>query len=163
MSTGNGTKKYKCQRHLTCSITKRSRTQCQYCRFQKCLSVGMKPHGSHAWRFLVALEQPVTFRRVRTEDGRSLSEIAVHCVRRVCIRHSFRCRDLRGLQSRGSSSRPYLSSPSIHSRVSSGGRCARTLPNGITVPRTINAPLCSLRKSPVVRAAFRSASTWACR
>ncbi|CAF4005300.1 unnamed protein product [Rotaria sordida] len=37
-------KKYKCQKNLNCSITKRSRTQCQYCRLQKCISVGMKSH-----------------------------------------------------------------------------------------------------------------------
>ncbi|UJR29912.1 hypothetical protein I4U23_017460 [Adineta vaga] len=46
ISTGDGNKKYKCQRDFSCSITKRSRTQCQYCRFQKCLTVGMKPHES---------------------------------------------------------------------------------------------------------------------
>ncbi|CAF3834547.1 unnamed protein product [Rotaria sordida] len=37
-------RKYKCQKNLNCSITKRSRTQCQYCRLQKCISVGMKSH-----------------------------------------------------------------------------------------------------------------------
>ncbi|CAF1350905.1 unnamed protein product [Rotaria sp. Silwood1] len=46
ISTGDGKKKYKCQRDFRCSITKRSRTQCQYCRFQKCVSVGMKAHES---------------------------------------------------------------------------------------------------------------------
>ncbi|CAF1274475.1 unnamed protein product [Adineta ricciae] len=46
ISTGDGNKKYKCQRDFSCAITKRSRTQCQYCRFQKCLAVGMKPHES---------------------------------------------------------------------------------------------------------------------
>ncbi|CAF3771316.1 unnamed protein product, partial [Adineta steineri] len=44
ISTGDGNKKYKCQKDFSCSITKRSRTQCQYCRFQKCISMGMKPH-----------------------------------------------------------------------------------------------------------------------
>ncbi|CAF0951142.1 unnamed protein product [Rotaria sordida] len=46
ISTCDGKKKYKCQKELRCSITKRSRTQCQYCRFQKCISVGMKAHRS---------------------------------------------------------------------------------------------------------------------
>ncbi|CAF2110798.1 unnamed protein product [Rotaria magnacalcarata] len=46
ISTCNGKKKYKCQRDLKCLVTKRSRTQCQYCRFQKCISVGMKAHES---------------------------------------------------------------------------------------------------------------------
>ncbi|CAF3679629.1 unnamed protein product [Rotaria socialis] len=46
ISTCNGKKKYKCQRDLNCLVTKRSRTQCQYCRFQKCISVGMKAHES---------------------------------------------------------------------------------------------------------------------
>ncbi|CAF4442586.1 unnamed protein product [Rotaria sp. Silwood2] len=44
ISTCDGKKKYICQRNSTCSITKRSRTQCQYCRLQKCISVGMKSH-----------------------------------------------------------------------------------------------------------------------
>ncbi|CAF1365057.1 unnamed protein product [Rotaria sordida] len=48
ISTYDGKKKYKCQKELRCSITKRSRTQCQYCRFQKCISVGMKVHESIA-------------------------------------------------------------------------------------------------------------------
>ncbi|CAF3484197.1 unnamed protein product [Rotaria sp. Silwood1] len=46
ISTCDGKKKYKCQRDSRCSITKRSRTQCQYCRFQKCITIGMKAHRS---------------------------------------------------------------------------------------------------------------------
>ncbi|CAF2727622.1 unnamed protein product [Rotaria sp. Silwood2] len=48
ISTSDEKKKYKCQRNLNCSITKRSRTQCQYCRLQKCISVGMKAHETIA-------------------------------------------------------------------------------------------------------------------
>ncbi|CAF3670563.1 unnamed protein product [Rotaria socialis] len=44
ISPCNGKKQLKCQRNLSCSMTKRSRTQCQYCRLQKCISVGMKIH-----------------------------------------------------------------------------------------------------------------------
>ncbi|CAF2547101.1 unnamed protein product [Rotaria sp. Silwood2] len=46
ISTCVGKKQYKCPRDFRCSITKRSRTQCQYCRFQKCISAGMKAHES---------------------------------------------------------------------------------------------------------------------
>ncbi|KAI0979373.1 hypothetical protein GJ496_003114, partial [Pomphorhynchus laevis] len=34
-------KKYKCARNKDCTVTRNTRTQCQYCRFNKCLSVGM--------------------------------------------------------------------------------------------------------------------------
>lgn len=33
----------KCERH--CKIQKKNRNKCQYCRFQKCLSVGMSHNG----------------------------------------------------------------------------------------------------------------------
>ncbi|UJR30567.1 hypothetical protein I4U23_018096 [Adineta vaga] len=38
--------KYKCVRNKDCLITRNTRTQCQYCRFQKCKSVGMTVKGS---------------------------------------------------------------------------------------------------------------------
>lgn len=34
-------KKYKCSRAKDCIITRNTRTQCQYCRFDKCVAVGM--------------------------------------------------------------------------------------------------------------------------
>ena len=34
---------YQCRWGQICKITLKSRTQCQYCRFQKCLEIGMKP------------------------------------------------------------------------------------------------------------------------
>lgn len=33
---------YKCREYQACVINKFTRNQCQYCRFQKCLNVGMK-------------------------------------------------------------------------------------------------------------------------
>jgi len=32
---------YKCQRVMDCEVTKEQRARCQYCRLQKCISVGM--------------------------------------------------------------------------------------------------------------------------
>jgi hypothetical protein len=34
---------YQCTYGQKCKITLKSRKQCQYCRFQKCLEIGMKP------------------------------------------------------------------------------------------------------------------------
>ena len=42
----DGKKKYHCEKDWCCLITKRSRTQRQYCRFRKCLTVGMKISGN---------------------------------------------------------------------------------------------------------------------
>ena len=35
--------KYNCKEFKMCVVNKRTRNQCQYCRFQKFLSVGMNP------------------------------------------------------------------------------------------------------------------------
>lgn len=37
--------KYKCIRNQDCVIVRSTRTQCQYCRFQKCKEVGMTING----------------------------------------------------------------------------------------------------------------------
>ncbi|XP_070577168.1 nuclear receptor subfamily 1 group D member 2-like [Ptychodera flava] len=37
---------YACPKDKSCVINKQTRTQCQYCRFQKCLSVGMARKGA---------------------------------------------------------------------------------------------------------------------
>ena len=37
--------KYKCVRNKDCMITRNTRTQCQYCRFQKCQMIGMTVKG----------------------------------------------------------------------------------------------------------------------
>jgi hypothetical protein len=37
--------KYKCVRNKDCMITRNTRTQCQYCRFQKCKTIGMTIKG----------------------------------------------------------------------------------------------------------------------
>ncbi len=38
-------RKYKCMKDKTCLITRTTRTQCQYCRYTKCINVGMKLSG----------------------------------------------------------------------------------------------------------------------
>ncbi len=38
-------RKYKCIRDKKCIITRTTRTQCQYCRYTKCIEVGMKLSG----------------------------------------------------------------------------------------------------------------------
>lgn len=38
--------KYKCIREKNCLITRTTRTQCQYCRYEKCVTVGMNLTGT---------------------------------------------------------------------------------------------------------------------
>ncbi|CAF1225096.1 unnamed protein product [Adineta ricciae] len=38
-------RKYKCMKDKNCLITRTTRTQCQYCRYAKCIQVGMKLSG----------------------------------------------------------------------------------------------------------------------
>ena len=38
--------KYVCLASKNCPVDKRRRNRCQYCRFQKCLSVGMVKEGN---------------------------------------------------------------------------------------------------------------------
>lgn len=40
--------KYVCLASKNCPVDKRRRNRCQYCRFQKCLSVGMVKEGKRA-------------------------------------------------------------------------------------------------------------------
>ena len=37
--------KYECSRNGDCEITTATRNICKFCRYQKCLDVGMKPDG----------------------------------------------------------------------------------------------------------------------
>lgn len=37
---------YACREDRNCVIDKRQRNRCQYCRYQKCLSMGMKREGN---------------------------------------------------------------------------------------------------------------------
>ena len=39
--------KFMCPRKKDCDITKETRTQCQYCRYQKCLAIGMYKPGQY--------------------------------------------------------------------------------------------------------------------
>lgn len=36
---------YQCRDNRDCTIDKRQRNRCQYCRYQKCLAAGMKREG----------------------------------------------------------------------------------------------------------------------
>ena len=44
-------KEYRCRADRSCVIIKRLRKRCPYCRFQKCLEVGMKPEGVRQDRY----------------------------------------------------------------------------------------------------------------
>lgn len=46
----------KCDR--ICKIQKKNRNKCQYCRFQKCLALGMSHNGEGACACAVPLTQP---------------------------------------------------------------------------------------------------------
>lgn len=39
--------KYSCREDRNCIIDKRQRNRCQYCRYQKCLAMGMKREGNY--------------------------------------------------------------------------------------------------------------------
>lgn len=41
--------KYVCLADKNCPVDKRRRNRCQFCRFQKCLSVGMVKEGKLLW------------------------------------------------------------------------------------------------------------------
>eukprot|EP00092_Neocalanus_flemingeri_P037047 GFUD01040332.1.p1 GENE.GFUD01040332.1~~GFUD01040332.1.p1 ORF type:complete len:624 (-),score=130.43 GFUD01040332.1:77-1948(-) len=57
-------KKYKCKNDKQCSITFTNRRACQYCRFQKCLNIGMKPN------WVLSDEQcNIRFRKVRKDKS----------------------------------------------------------------------------------------------
>lgn len=45
-------RKYQCLGNQVCDIDRKTRNRCQYCRFQKCLEVGMKPEGTFFFRLL---------------------------------------------------------------------------------------------------------------
>ena len=38
-------KQYKCREYNVCQVNKMTRNQCQACRFNKCLSIGMNPNN----------------------------------------------------------------------------------------------------------------------
>ena len=44
---------YACRDDRSCIIDKRQRNRCQYCRYMKCLSMGMKREGKFIfWKYL---------------------------------------------------------------------------------------------------------------
>jgi len=57
-------KKYVCKRERRCLVTHNNRRACQYCRFQKCLAIGMKPN------WVLSDEQcNIRFRNMRKEKN----------------------------------------------------------------------------------------------
>uniref|UniRef100_A0AAV2KRC6 Nuclear receptor domain-containing protein n=1 Tax=Knipowitschia caucasica TaxID=637954 RepID=A0AAV2KRC6_KNICA len=48
--TVQNNKRYTCIENQSCQIDKTQRKRCPYCRFQKCLTVGMKLEGSSGAR-----------------------------------------------------------------------------------------------------------------
>jgi len=58
-------KKYKCKSDKQCTITYTNRRSCQFCRFNKCLEIGMKPN------WVLSDEQcNIRFRNVRKEGSK---------------------------------------------------------------------------------------------
>lgn len=52
---------YTCRDNKDCVIDKRQRNRCQYCRYQKCLAMGMKREGTaHTVEDKVPLTRPLT-------------------------------------------------------------------------------------------------------
>lgn len=52
---------YTCRDNKDCVIDKRQRNRCQYCRYQKCLAMGMKREGTaHTVEDKVPLTHPLT-------------------------------------------------------------------------------------------------------
>lgn len=45
---------YTCRDNKDCLIDKRQRNRCQYCRYQKCLAMGMKREGKNLFLFCTA-------------------------------------------------------------------------------------------------------------
>lgn len=70
---------YTCRDNKDCLIDKRQRNRCQYCRYQKCLAMGMKREGKakRAWprhpRVLCVLQAPVLPREAPTRCLRARS------------------------------------------------------------------------------------------
>lgn len=52
---------YTCRDNKDCVIDKRQRNRCQYCRYQKCLAMGMKREGTaHTVKDKVPYTHPLT-------------------------------------------------------------------------------------------------------
>lgn len=63
--------KYVCLASKNCPVDKRRRNRCQYCRFQKCLSVGMVKEGkrNQVTAHLVPAENLLHRQASTPEDG----------------------------------------------------------------------------------------------
>lgn len=52
--------KYVCLSNKDCPVDKRRRNRCQYCRFQKCLAVGMVKEGNSTVHSMSAKDDEAT-------------------------------------------------------------------------------------------------------
>lgn len=69
-------KKYRCKASRSCDVTNTNRRSCQFCRFNKCLRIGMKPN------WVLSDEQcNIRFRKVRKEKTNTEEEEEVHVIK----------------------------------------------------------------------------------
>ena len=54
-------RKYQCLGNQMCDIDRKSRNRCQYCRFQKCIEVGMKPEGMSLIQIIFLISHNLIF------------------------------------------------------------------------------------------------------
>jgi hypothetical protein len=62
---------YTCRDNRECIIDKRQRNRCQYCRYQKCINVGMKKEGNESNIILILLRYILFLKRFK-KNGKSL-------------------------------------------------------------------------------------------
>ena len=52
---------YFCRYNRNCAVHKQSRNKCQYCRYQKCIGVGMQPEGKHVFSVCTSMNAQLVF------------------------------------------------------------------------------------------------------
>jgi len=95
-------RKYKCMKDKKCIISRTTRTQCQYCRYMKCLAVGMKLSGRNSFIFQITTDDRNDFlnrRYSESKDRRYFQANSLCHLSKSIIRHSFRCHNMRSNKS----------------------------------------------------------------